>query len=463
MKKLSLFVIAFLFSATSFAQVTIKLPVPQLETLPNGLQIAWFLSDSLPVIDLALLVKSGFRDDPIGKTGTAELLAQSLDRGAGGMTAQDIAQQIESLGASRYFSAEEDTFSLGMHGLAPDAPVLLGLMAKLALKPDFPEAEVKREHARLLDRWTHIGDYAESLAGIAYRRILSSGTSYGRGNFYSVAEFKKVSREDVLEFHKKHFKPKNAILMVVGRVDQKKFREQIVETFGGWTGEAPLRDWKNFHDQRLPRKKGEIIVVHRPGLTQAQVRIGMRAPLIQAPEHYSLSVANAMLGEYFNSRLNSLVRDKLGLTYGIGSGFSYSKDFASFTISSATRNEAVGQLVKKSIEVVREMKRGPIPAAETQMAKEYLVGGFPLSTSTLGAVAARWLGGYIFELGPDYLNEFVPKVEKVSSADISAALGKYFDLDQLVIVVAGDAPAIEKSLAAAGFHQVRRFSEKDLQ
>ena len=97
----------------------------------------------------------------------------------------------------------------------------------------------------------------------------------------------------------------------------------------------------------------------RTGLTQAQVRIGFPSPGIKAPEHYALTVANALLGGYFNSRLNSLIRDKLGLTYGIGSSFSYSKDKANFGISSALEYESVGQLIKKTMEVLEDLKKVP--------------------------------------------------------------------------------------------------------
>lgn len=448
-----------LLAAPALGREPLKLPVPEIETLANGLKVAWFPSATIPVVDLILVLRSGSRDDAQGKSGTAELLSSLLDRGAGGLSAQEIAKAVEDLGASRYASADDDTFSVGMHGLAPDAPALLDLLGKMVIRPDFPEAEVSREHARLLDRWSHIADYGESLAGLAYRRVLSSGTSYGRGGFSSMEEFKKVGREDVLSFHRRHFTPANALLVVVGKVDRASFREKVLASFGGWQGAAPARDWKNHADKRLAHKRGTVLLVDRPGLTQAQVRMGFRAPLLVSPEHYPLVVANAMLGEYFNSRLNSLIRDKLGLTYGIGSGFSYSRELATFTISSATKSESVGQLIRKSIDVLKDLKRGPIPADEIRMAKEYLIGGFPLAASTLGAVASRWLGGYLFDLGPEYLNEFVPRVEKVTPADVIGALSKSFDLDQLVIVVAGDAREIEKSLKG---WTVRRVSAKEL-
>lgn len=441
-----------------------KLPVPQIETLSNGLQIAWFLDNRFPIVDLILLVKSGYRDDPADKTGTAELVSGLLDRGAGGMNAQQLSQAIETLGASRNASVDDDTLSMGMHGLSPDAPVLLDLLARMVVWPEFPELEVKREHTRILQSWNMLGDYGDSLASLASRRLLANGTSYVRGSVYSNAELKKIGRNDVVEFHRKHFTPKNSILLVVGKVDQSSFREKILAVLSDWKGEVPVREWKAFNDQRLPKKKPGILVVDRPNLNQAQVRIGFPAPLIQASEHYSLVVANAMLGEYFNSRLNSLIRDKLGLTYSISSGFEYNKELATFTISSATQNESVGILVKKTIEVLKGLKRGPIPPEELKMAKEYLIGGFPLGTSTLGSIASRWLGGYIFDLHPDYLNEFVPKVNQVTGGDVVVALNKNFNFDQMTVVIAGDAQKIIHHLneSRVGLGPIDRLSLKDL-
>jgi predicted Zn-dependent peptidase len=156
------------------------------------------------------------------------------------------------------------------------------------------------------------------------------------------------------------------------------------------------------------------------------------------------------------------LRDKLGLTYGIGSAFSYSKELGTFSISSATRNETVGQLITHTIEVLRELKKGPIGADEVGMAKEYLEGGFPLGTATLGAVASRWLSGFIFDLGPDYLNEFTPKVRAVTAEQVTAAILRNFDIDGLVIAVAGDSQAILKSLNEAKIKPVLPVNIKQL-
>lgn len=448
-------------TASAGAAVDLQLPLPTLETLPNGLQIAWFVDNKLPVVDLSLMARSGYRDEPAGKTGVAELLGATLNRGSKGMDAQAVARAIENLGGSASISADDDTFTVSIHGLAPDAPALLDVFSKIILQPEFPEAEIRREHARILDRWKHVSDYGDSLASLAFFRLLAAGTEYARGSFLSAKEFASVKRSDVLKFYQQHFTPKNALLVVVGRVDREGFRKLISDSFGKWSGEAPKRKRMKYSDPRLPKKKGEIVLVERAKLTQANVRIGFLAPLLTSPDTYPLAVGNALLGEYFNSRLNSVIRDKLGLTYSIGSGISYSKDFARFAISSATRNESVGQLISQTLSILKDMKKGTIDPTEVATAKEYLLGSYPLRFTTLSAAASRWASGELMELGPEYYNGFLSRVASVTHDQVIKAMAKNMDIDSAVIVVAGDPKEVMAGLKSTKL-KIRQVKPRDL-
>lgn len=439
-----------------------RLPSPKLETLANGLTVAWFLDDSLPIFDVAMMVKSGNRDDLPGKSGTAALVSDLLERGAAGISAVDLSKRFERLGASSYSASDDDAMSLGVHGLSQDAPELLDLLAKMMLQPDFKEEEFQRERSRLGDRWSHLADSAESLASFVYARVMANGTTYARGSLRSLSELKGLRRSDILQFYRTHFTPKNSVLMVVGRVNQPEFRAQIQTLFGGWTGEEPKRKYRNYTQSRFSMIPNEVRVVDRPGVPQAQVRIGFPVPSLYSKNRYALAVGNALLGEYFNSRLNSVIRDRMGLAYGISSNIAYSKGLAYLTIGSATASPNVGTLLQKTLETLRSMKGGDVSEEEVAVAKDYMLGGYPLSVSTLGAVASRWLGGYVYDLGPDYLNEFVPKVKAVNRAAVVRAVQEAFNLDRVVIVVSGDAKQIEPALKKAGFKTIRRVSSANL-
>lgn len=444
-----------------------RLPVPEIEKLDNGLEVAWFLDKRLPLLDVAMLVRSGHRHDPAGKSGTAQLLSSVMDRGNAGMSAQEFAREVERLGASRYVSSSADAFTLGMHGLAEDADRILELFHSMVLDADLPEAEIGRERGRMLDAWKHLGDYAQSLAGLVYDRVISAGTPYGRGGLRSPDDLKKVSRKDLLAFHKKHFRPGNAILVVVGRVDKEAFSKRLRELFGKWkphTEKASEKAKKRVFTvaEVMPSKKHKAVLVHRPGLSQAQVRIGFPAPPFTSKARYPLGVGNALFGGMFHSRLNTVIRDKLGLTYGISSSFSYKLDHSYFTISSSTRNETAGKLINKTLEILREFAAKGITGEEAATARDYLVGGFPIEMNTLSSAADRWLAGRTYGMGPEYLNEYIPRVSEVTHQDVNAALKEHLKGGKPMIVIAGDADKLGPVLRKAGIWPVKRVEVDDL-
>ncbi len=141
----------------------------------------------------------------------------------------------------------------------------------------------------------------------------------------------------------------------------------------------------------------------------------------------------------------------------------FKKEYAEWTISSATRNETVGQLIQKTTDVLRNLKKGPISQAEVDTAKTYLQGGFPLSTATLQAVASRWLAANFLGLNDDYLNEFTKKIEAVQLQDVQNAVAQFLDTDHLVVVVAGDTKKITKSLSELELDVPRKITLQDLQ
>jgi len=143
-------VVAVSLGLTTSVFADLRLPSPELETLPNGLQIAWFLDQKLPVIDLGLLVKTGTREDPIGKSGLALLTASALERGAGTRNQLEFSRAFENLGGSFSASVDEDAISIAIHGLSTDTPQLLDLLADSVLSPKFVDADIQKvkEHEK---------------------------------------------------------------------------------------------------------------------------------------------------------------------------------------------------------------------------------------------------------------------------------------------------------------------------
>ena len=460
--------LAWMVFATTTASAMPPLLEPEVERLPNGLMIAWYLDDRLPFVDMHLSLPFGRRNDPDGKSGTAELLAESLDRGAGGLSLTEISDRFENLGASRAVSADEDRFAVSVSGLSQDAPTLLDLMGKMALKPDLATSGIERNRERLLSQFQHIADEPGSLASLALYRAMNGGTAYGRGPVKSIRELAKVDRKAVLALYHAGFRPQGSILMIIGRADRKKLGAQIASVFGDWSNPtAPILLPKQRFKDPLFSDRGTadspiIYVIHRPDSNQTQVRFGFPAPMIKDPDRFSITIANAALGETFHSRLNGEIRDRLGLTYGINSSIASNELSSYFVINAATRTEATGELIQKTLASLKEFQAGKIHDEEITDTKSYLTGGFPLSVATLPAVANRWLSGVIYKMGPEYFNGYVAKIEAQTPEMIRSALKRRFKLDHLAILVAGDAPGITESLKKAGFKRIKQVKPEQM-
>jgi len=443
------------------------LPVPELERLPNGLTVAWFVDDRLPLVDLALLVRAGKRADPAGGSGTAELLAAAIDKGAGSLDTTGFARAVERLGATRYVSADDDSMTLGVHGLSSDADPLIGLLADLALRPALPPEAVRWERERISQILEKVRTDTEGALSLAFARIMAAGTPYFRGSVLSAPELGRIGREDLVSFHARYFVPEGAVLMIAGKVDREAFSARVSEAFGSWRAPDDQGTAHPADPPRPPADSGEpsgraAAVVHFGGEEQAHVRVGFRLPSIGSPDSWALMVVNAILGEYFKSRLNQVVRDGLGLTYSIRSSMTFSKDVGILTIGTSTRAPLVGKLLDKTYEVVDGLRKHPPSPGELRQAKDFLIGSFPVRTAGLVAAASRWLAGHVFGLGPEYLNHYAERVEKVTAADVARVATAYLDTAGARAAVAGDGDRIAQPLAKSGFRIFRRVSGGEL-
>ncbi len=438
-----------------------KLPSPAIEHLPNGLEVAWFIDHRVPLIDCTLVVPAGGRSDPFQRSGVSELTTSLLDRGAGGVDWLTLARSIEKLGASRFTWSSPDTMALGISGGSEDAPFLIELLANMALRPEFPQSEFDKIKKSTLEAWSLMDQDAEALASLAFRRFVQNGTTYGRGGYFRKSDFERIQRDDVLKFHEKFFKPKGALLVVVGDVDPATFRPLLEAQFREWTGSAPKVAFRANNESVYQTRKGQVIVIDRPDAPQAEIRLGFQAPTASVPERYDLRVAVSLFGDLFTSRLNRVLRDEMGLTYSAQAALGFERELGVLEVATSTRNAMVGRTLRKALDLLEGLQQGSFEEAEVSAARDFLVGSFPLRHNTVWEISRRWLAGWIHKQGPDFLNEFVPRISGATRVSTERAVRKHFYGKRPILVVAGDARALAVELKKSGFTDLKILRPKD--
>lgn len=192
------------------------------------------------------------------------------------------------------------------------------------------------------------------------------------------------------------------------------------------------------------------MLVDRPAAPQSEVRIGHLGVPRRVPDFHAISVLNAILGGTFNSRLNRVIREELGYTYGISSSFDMRRNAGPFVIRTAVETAVTVPAVLETLRIVRDFRDTEVESDELAVARDYLVGVFPLRFEAASQVASALGGLIVFELPDDELDHYRPRIAAVSAQDIRAAAERHIRPDELSIVIVGDAQQVEAPLRAAG-------------
>ncbi|MGE0255909.1 MAG: M16 family metallopeptidase [Alphaproteobacteria bacterium] len=433
MRKLAHFAAALVFvvcalSATPAEAVEIRRVVS-----PGGI-VAWLVEDRLaPIVSLRLAVRGGAATDPAGKEGLAELVATTLDEGAGDLDSQTFQTRLEDLSISLSFSAGQDTMQASLRTLSrhrDEAFRLLGLALTL---PRFDDRPVERVRAQLLTRLAREAQDPDAIASRTLWARLFPGHPYGRPRGGTPESLRAVTTADLRAFVPRRFARDALVIGVVGDIDAAELGALLDRTFADLpaTGE-PYR-----LEKIAPTADGGTHVVDL-ATPQSTILFAQPGLLRSDPDWYAATVLNHVLGgSTFGSRLYTEVREKRGLAY---SAYSYLAPFDFAGVwggGAATTNAAVGESVTVIRDVWQNLAANGVGPEELSDAKRYITGTWPLRFTDTAAIAATLVAVQLEELGLDYLDKRNALIEAVGAEDIQRVARRVLDPAKLTVVVVG--------------------------
>lgn len=421
----------------------INLGQPDEFTLNNGLKVLVVENHKLPRVSASLIIDN--KPHAEEKPATAALVSSLLGTGTENMSKDDFNEEIDFLGANVNFGSE----SVYASSLSKFFPRVMELMAEGALKPKFTQEEFEAEKNKQIESLKSINKDVGSIAS-RVSAALAYGANHPYGEFATVENTEKVSLEDVKGFYKNYFKPANAYLVVVGDVKTSEVKKLAEKNFGSWEAGAPTA-------QELPQvanvKETQINLVDMPNAVQSELRLQNTIDLKMADEDYfPVLVANQILGGSFGSYLNMNLREDKGYTYGARTSTGADKYASRFVAQASVRNAVTDSAIVESLKEIRRIKTEPVDAEMLENAKSKFAGDFVLRLEQPSTIANYALNIKTNDLDDDFYETFLEKINAVTADDIQRVANKYYQTDNMRIVVAGKASEIAENLEKVEFN-----------
>ncbi len=424
----------------------VKFPSYFEKTLPNGLKVIVVENHEQPIVYISFVVRSGSTYDG-DLPGLASVTAELLTKGTKTRTATQIAEEIDFVGGSLNTSASWDATNVSVLVLKKYIGVGMDILQDVVLNPTFPDEELGRIKTQRLASIKQSKADAGYLASVRFSKELFSGHPYANESGGNEESIQKMKRDDIVNFYKTHFIPNNSFIIFAGDITPAEAVPLVERYFGKWEkGKNPRKKFQNVNDVNQTK----IVIVDKPGAVQSAIRIGHLGIDRKNKDYVKIYTMNMLLGGYFNSRINMNLRETHGYTYGASSFFDSRMYPGPFIVSADVRNEVTDSSVA---EILKELKRiidEPVPEDELKMAKDYIVGSFPLQIETPAQVASRIMTIEIYGLPKDFYDRFREEVKKITAKDIQEVAKKYLHPDKILIVVSGNSKQIKPVLEKFG-------------
>lgn len=400
----------------------------------NGAKVMYVHAPNLPMVDVRMVFDAGSARDA-DKAGLASITNLLLTHGAGEWNTNQIIERFDSVGAQFSTESLRDMAFVSLRSLTEKTWLdkALDTTAAILHKPKFEASELERERKRILVGLKNQKESPGTLASLAFYKALYSEHPYATPTSGDEQSVNSITRDDILEFYKKYYVAKNAIIVIVGAVDKEQAKS-IVErlTSGLASGTkapvlpnvSPLEEMKTIN-QAHPSKQTHILV-------------GQEGKVRGDKDYFALYVGNHILGgSGFGSRIVDQIREQRGLAYSSYSYFAPMRKQGPFIMGLQTKNNQADEAIKVLFETLDKfITEGP-DAKELIAAKKNITGGFPLKIDSNKDITEYVAMIGFYDLPLDYLTQFNSNVEKVTVDDIKDAFKRRVHPKRMVIVRVG--------------------------
>jgi predicted Zn-dependent peptidase len=406
------------------------------DVLDNGLRILTERMTQVRSISIGVWLTRGSRHETAERGGIAHFVEHMLFKGTATRSAEDIAQQIDSIGGQLDAFTAKEYASYYIKVLDEHLPLAIDILSDIVRNPAFSPDDLEREKKVVVEEIKMVEDTPDDLVHELFTQGFWEDHPLGRPILGTKETVESFNSGLLRSYFSNVYTAKNLIVSAVGNLEHARVRDLVQEKFGSLTevGEPALDE--------APRVVPRILIRNKE-LEQSHVCLGVGSYPQNHDDRYASYVLNTLLGGSMSSRLFQNVREKRGLAYAVFSGLSAYRDAGSFTIYAGCSNEAVGQVIDLCVEELKGVKLAPVQDAELQRSKDHLKGSLMLSLENTASRMSHLARQEIYFDRQFGLDETLQGIERVTAADVQRVASDLFGNGSLSATVLGNVNGLQ--------------------
>jgi zinc protease len=433
----------------SGAPVLVHLPTLYQRTLANGLTLMGTAEQQTPTVTLLFNLPGGVLSEPQGQWGIAKLTARILGQSTQQRSVGELSDTLAGLGSYIHFSAGLYGQTIEVRTLTENLPQTLDLLREQLLTPAFRPDEFDREKARYQQGVKNKFNQSSWLADMAFQRQLYGEHSrLGISSYGTQASVASLTLEQVKAYWQRHYQPAGAQLVAVSNLSAEALTQSLA-SLDAWQGQAT--DWPHLKPSEAARP-GRIYFIDKPGSVQSALRVGRPAlPYDVDGNYFKASLMNFNLGGNFNSRINQVLREENGFTYGASSGFEGDREAGHFVVSTDVRADVTADALEIILDQLGEYQHSGPDAQELTYMRSAVMQQGALSYATPSQKSDYLLTMMTYQLTPQFVAKQNQIVAQIDQAVLAHLADDWLDPLKMLVVVVGDRNTVMPQLDLLGW------------
>jgi predicted Zn-dependent peptidase len=406
------------------------------ETFANGLRLVTEAMPHVRSVSIGVWLTRGSRHEPSEHAGIAHFVEHMLFKGTTSRSAEDIAQQVDSIGGQLDAFTSKEYAGYYVKVLDEHLPLAVDILSDLVSNPTFEPGDIEREQKVVLEEIKMVEDTPDDLVHEIFAESYWNGHALGRPILGRPDSVSALNQSTLQNYFRNTYTAENFVVVAVGNLDHGTVTRLVQEKFAA-TPAAGL-----VVADETPMAMPTVQIRHKE-LEQSHVCLGTIGLPQNHPDRYVAYALNTVLGGSMSSRLFQNVREKRGLAYSVFSSLSAYQDVGALSIYAGCGNDSVAELVDIVIAEIRRLTKEPVPDDELRRAKDHLKGSLMLNLESTSSRMSHHARQEIYRDRPDSLDDMLAEIERVSVDDVARLASRFFSGQPLGATVLGNVNGLQ--------------------